>query len=305
MADKASENSKKGPFHYTTGEYWEGSAYPYWFHMILAILPTGFFGLDHLLLHSPQTAIQKAIVNIFTLGFWYFYDVVQIFTDRSYIDKYGLSRPFVGPTGLGHKYFTGVVPAEKQESPDLPIAENGRFSSIFFGLYLALLLVPFGISNFLVGDTSGGVIKFIFTIFMFGLFIPFVFLGGLYELFSALSNPAEVFEKGVRLSIPFSWFVGGEQLAPNIMKPSALKEASKPQGSLFTRLVQPLLDLFGLSSITQMLGMAKCTAEPIIEQGQKAVEAATVAGSGVAKLAGTVPEVATKVAGKLEAFTDP
>jgi hypothetical protein len=177
MADKASENSKKGPFHYTTGDYWEGSAVPYWVYMILTILPTGFFGLDHLLLHSPQTAIQKTVVNFLTLGFWYFYDIIQVFSDRTYIDKYGLSRPFVGPTGLGYKYLSGVVPPEKQESPDLPPVESGQFSSLFFALYLALIFVPFGIPNFLVGDTSGGVIKFIFTILFFGLFIPFVFLG--------------------------------------------------------------------------------------------------------------------------------
>lgn len=305
MADKALENSKKGPFHYTTGEYWEGSSYPYWFHMILTLLPTGFFGLDHLLLHSPQTAIQKAVVNFFTLGFWYFYDVVQVFSDRSYVDKYGLSRPVIGPTGLGYKAFTGVLPPEKQESPDLPTAETGRFSSVFLALYLALLFVPFGVPNFLVGDTSGGVIKFIFTILFFGLFVPFVFISSLYELFTTISDPAGVYEKGVRLTLPFSWFVGSEQLAPNIMKPSAYKDATKPQGSIFTRLLQPLMDFFGLSTITQMLGAAKCAAEPVIEQGQKTIEAATVAGEGVAKLAGTVPEVATKVAGKLEAFTDP
>ena len=305
MADKASENSKKGPFHYTTGDYWEGSAVPYWVYMILTILPTGFFGLDHLLLHSPQTAIQKTVVNFLTLGFWYFYDIIQVFSDRTYIDKYGLSRPFVGPTGLGYKYLSGVVPPEKQESPDLPTAESGQFSSVFFALYLALIFVPFGIPNFLVGDTSGGVIKFIFTILFFGLFIPFVFLGSLYELFTSISDPEGVYEKGVRLSVPFSWFVGKEQLAPNIMKPSALKDATKPQGSIFTRILQPVLDMLGLSSITQMLGMAKCTAEPIIQEGQKAINAATTATAGVAKLAGTVPEVATKVAGKLEAFTDP
>jgi hypothetical protein len=61
----------------------------------------------------------------------------------------------------------------------------------------------------------------------------------------------------------------------------------------------------GLSTITQALGAAKCAAEPILNQGQKTVEAATSAATGVANLAATVPEVATKVAGKLEAFTDP
>ncbi len=309
MADKAPENSKKGPFYYTTGEYWEGSAFPYWLHMILTILPTGFFGIDHLLLHSPQTALQKFFVNLFTLGFWYFYDVVQVFTDRSYVDKYGLSRPIVGPTGLGHKSFTGVVPPEKQDVPDLPPAASGRFSSIFFALYLALIFVPFGIPNFIAGDTSGGVLKFIFTILFFGLLIPFVLLSAVYELFVSVSNPADVFEKGVHFSIPFSWFVESERIAPRIMKPSAVAAAaeaeSKPQGSIFTRLIQPILDMLGISTITQMLGAAKCAAEPVLEQGQKAIAAATTAGEGVVKLAGTVPAVATKVAGKLEAFTDP
>ena len=309
MADKASENSKKGPFYYTTGDYWEGSSFPFWFHMILTILPTGFFGLDHLLLHSPQTALQKVIVNFLTLGFWYFYDIVQVFTDRSYVDKYGLSRPIIGPTGLGFKSFTGVVPPDKQTVPDLPQAESGRFSSIFLALYLALIFVPFGIPNFIVGDTSGGVVKFIFSILFFGLLIPFVFISSIYELFVTISKPDDVYEKGLQMTLPFSWIIKPERFAPNIMKPSAIAAAkaaaSEPQGSLLTRFIQPVLDLLGLSTITQVLGAAKCTAEPIIEQGQKTVEAATSAASGVAKLAATVPEVATKVAGKLEAFTDP
>lgn len=309
MADKAAENSKKGPFHYTTGDYWEGSAYPFWFYMLLTILPTGFFGIDHLLLHSPQTALQKTIVNFLTFGLWYFYDVVQVLSDRSYVDKYGLSRPILGPTGLGHKYFTGVVAPEKQEEPDLPVAESGRFSSLFLILYLATIFIPFGIPNFIVGDTSGGVVKFIFTILFFGLFVPFVFISSLYELFVTISRPSDVFEKGVHMTLPFSWLIDPERFAPSLMKPSAIaaaeSAASKPQGSILTRFIKPVLDLLGLSTIAEMLGAAKCAAEPVIQQGQQAVEAATTAGAGVAKLAGTIPEVATKVAGKLEAFTDP
>jgi hypothetical protein len=309
MADKASENSKKGPFYYTTGDYWEGSSFPFWVHMMLTLLPTGFIGLDHLLLHSPQTALQKAIVNVFTLGFWYFYDIIQVFTDRSYVDTYGLSRPIVGPTGLGFKSFTGVVPPDQQSVPDLPPADSGRFSSLFLALYLLLIFVPFGIPNFIVGDTSGGVVKFIFTILFFGLLLPFVILSSVYELFVTLSKPADVYEKGVHMTLPFSWIINPERFAPNLMKPSAIAAAksaeSEPQGSILTRFIQPVLDMVGLTTITQALGAAKCAAEPILNQGQKTVEAATSAATGVANLAATVPEVATKVAGKLEAFTDP
>ena len=306
MADKAEENTKKtNLFPYTSGEYWEGSGFPFWALMILTILPTGFFGLDHLFFHSPQTAVQKGLVNLLTLGLWYWYDVIQVFADKEYVQKYGLSRPIVGPTGLAHKYFRNIVAPEKQEEPDLPAVENGQYSSIFLMLYLGLLLVPFGISNFVVGDTSGGVIKFIFTILFFGLLIPILFLSSLVELYGVFSDPQHLYEKGVSLSIPLSWFVGSDHVAASLMKPSAFANASKPQGSILTRFIQPVLDALGLTSIMQMLGAAKCAAEPVIQQGQQAVAAATTAADGVAKLAGTVPEVATKVAGKLEAFTDP
>jgi hypothetical protein len=310
MADKAEENTKKtNLFSYTSGEYWEGSGFPYWVLMILTLLPTGFFGLDHLFFHSPLTAVQKGLFNVFTLGLWYWYDIVQVFMDKENVQKYGLSRPIVGPTGLAYKYFRNVVPPEKQEEPDLPPAEKGQYSSIYLILYLGLMLIPFGISNFLVGNTSGGVIKFIFTILLFGILVPIVFLSSLIELYGAISDPQRLFEKGVQLSIPFSWLVGADHVTPNLMKPSAAAAAeaaaSQPQGSFLTRLIQPLLDYLGISTVTKLLGDAKCAAEPVIAQGQQAVSAATTAADGAMKLAGTVPEVATKVAGKLQAFTDP
>jgi hypothetical protein len=310
MADKAEENTKKtNLFSYTSGEYWEGSGFPYWVLMILTALPTGFFGLDHLFFHSPMTALQKGLVNIFTLGLWYWYDVIQVFTDKENVQKYGLSRPIVGPTGLAYKYFRNIVAPEKQEEPDLPPAEKGQYSSIYLMLYLGLLMIPFGISNFLVGNTSGGVIKFIFTILLFGIFVPIVLLSSLIELYGAISDPQRLYEKGVQLSIPFSWLVGADHVTPNLMKPSAAAAAaaaaSEAQGSILTRLIQPFLDYIGISTVTKILGDAKCAAEPVIQQGQQAVAAATTAADGVTKLAGTVPEVATKVAGQMAAFTDP
>lgn len=310
MADKAEDTNKKtNLFSYTSGEYWEGSGFPFWILMILTALPTGFFGLDHLFFHSPLTAVQKGLVNIFTLGLWYWYDIIQVFADKENVQKYGLSRPIIGPTGLAYKYFRNIVPAEKQQEPDLPPAEKGKYSSLYLMLYLGLMLIPFGLSNFLVGNTSGGVIKFVFTIFLFGIFVPIVLLSSLIELYGVISDPQRLYEKGVQLSIPFSWFVGPDHVTPNLMKPSAAAAAeaaaSEPKGSILTRLVQPLLDYLGISTVTKLLGDAKCAAEPVIQQGQQAVVAATTAAEGVTKLAGTVPEVATKVAGKLEAFTDP
>ena len=83
------------PFSYTKAPFWENKkVYSFWVLQLLTILPTGFFGLDHLFLRSPLTALAKAFLNIFTLGFWYFYDILQVTVDRETVKSVGLSVPF-------------------------------------------------------------------------------------------------------------------------------------------------------------------------------------------------------------------
>ena len=91
----------------THGQYWGGHVLPYWVFLVVTALPmTGFFGLDHLLFKSPSTALFKCITNIFTLGLWYFYDIIQAFSDKHYVKHFGLSVPFSGPKGLAFNSFS-------------------------------------------------------------------------------------------------------------------------------------------------------------------------------------------------------
>ena len=87
--EQEEEDSKKGEkvdvpkYYYTQREFWGGASLSYMVYTALALIPiTGLLGLDHMYMRSPGTGLLKAVMNFFTLGFWYFYDVVQATTDQ-------------------------------------------------------------------------------------------------------------------------------------------------------------------------------------------------------------------------------
>ncbi len=288
------------PVH-TSGKFWGGTVLPYWVLMVVTALPfTGFFGIDHLVFRSPSTAILKFITNVFTLGFWYFYDIVQVFTDKPFIKEYGLSKPGSGPAGLGLDYFRGIT----KEKDALGPSTVGGLSVVFFILYLFTSLVPFGVSNFVAGDVEGGVAKFLLSFGLWGIFwIPFLFVAGFFEVFRNIMEPEKIFTEGAVRPPPVSLLLNSTGYSPNIMNPATIEsEKGKSTMSLYAIFVQPVLKFFGFPDPKEILDTTKCQVVPPIE---KTVTAAKTAANGVAKLAGTVPQIATEATEKLSAFTDP
>lgn len=53
----------------------------------MATIFGGALGLDHLLLRSPTTAFAKVVLNILSLGLWYFYDVLQVLGEKENVMK--------------------------------------------------------------------------------------------------------------------------------------------------------------------------------------------------------------------------
>jgi hypothetical protein len=298
MSEEKSE--AKNNFPYTHGSYWEGSSLPFIFYVCLAVFPlTGFFGIDQLLFFSPKTAVQKALINMCTLGLWYFYDMMQVFGDRKYIEEYGLSRPLFGASGLAYQFFNRVTNLFVPSKDDLPQGES--FMSIaFFMAYFMTLYVPFGLSSFLAGDMNGGIAKFVLTILFFT--IPFLFLWNIFEFCTVLWNPVDSFEKGVPRIPPFTATMDSRGLATNFTKPSVLKEMGRPSGTIFSRLFGSLFSFFGIPDPFALISATTCAVVPPI---QSTVSAVTTAASGVAGLVGSAPKVAAKVAGKMAAFSDP
>ncbi len=159
--------------------------------MILAILPiTGFLGLDHLYLHSPGTFVLKAILNIFTLGFWYFHDAFQAIShEKEGIAEKGLSVPWFGPSGIGAGSF-------KTDG----VAEAPQNSLLYVGYVLAAMFVPFGLDYVIAGDYLGAVFKYM-SIFMFGIGLVYSAI----NVYKIIMKPAQVFCEGTYRYPPFTF----------------------------------------------------------------------------------------------------
>lgn len=304
METSAPKEAIKAPI-YTHGSYWGGPQLPYWVFLLFTVFPlTGFFGIDHLLFKSPSTAFTKGLINIVTLGLWYFYDILQAFNDREFIEKYGFSKPATGPAGLALDYFTGVsgkVQAGGGDGTDEK--KNGFLSTILFMLYVLTLFVPFGISNFIAGDNTGGLMKFILSfVFPWSLFwFPYFFVGSFFEAYRAVLNPQALFEKGTLRIPPLNLVMASDGFAPNIMNPKALGEAAKKssEDTFYNNWIKPVLSFIPFMDI---LDTTKCAVVPPV---QKTIDAAQSAGKGVVGLAKTVPAIAQKSTETLTAFTDP
>ncbi len=283
---------------YTSGKFWGGTVLPYWVLMVFTILPTGFFGIDHLLFRSPSTAALKFIVNLFTFGLWYSYDVVQVFTDKQFVKEYGLSKPKSGPAGLALDYFSGIT----KEKDALGPSKSSVMSIVFFILYLFLVFVPFGASNFIAGDTEGGIAKFLLSFGPWGIiWIPFLFIAAGFELFRNITEPKKIFTEGAVRPTPINLVLKSTGYSPNIMDPATLEKENQSY-NLYGTFVKPVLSFFGIADPKELLDTAKCQVVPPIE---KTVNAAKTAADGLAKVAGTVPQIATEATEKLSAFTDP
>lgn len=92
--------------HISDVSMWGGPDRNYFTFVVLSVV-FGFFGLDHVYLRSFSTAAQKVVVNFCTLGFWYVWDLLQIFTESDLVLKDGLSSPLDWVRGIGRGVFGG------------------------------------------------------------------------------------------------------------------------------------------------------------------------------------------------------
>jgi hypothetical protein len=304
---KTAKSAFQGPI-YTTGEYWGGHVMPYWIWLLFAIFPlTGFFGIDHLLFRSPTTAVYKGLTNIATLGLWYFYDIIQGLGNREYVKEYGLSKPFGGPAGLAYEYFSGVHGKDTRPKSTIGILQVLRFMIFCF-----VLFVPFGASNFLAGDTSGAMLKIIWSLlllFVGGLFIiPIV--GGVNETFRLFIKPTDLYEKGAS-RMPLDYLpriqIDSYGLSSALMTPAAYTAAAaekeKANQGFFKNLLASFQQLIGVAKQVPAVGAVIQGAETAAEGVGAGLAAA---GTSVKKLgettaaamntAGSIVQTAAKVA---------
>ena len=183
----------------TQGSYWKGAQISYFVYILLTIFG-GLFGLDHLALRSPLTAILKFLSIIPLLGFWYFYDIAQALGEREYVEKFGIGVPFYGPTGIGAGMFSGT-----KGIPEAPKDIPGPWRYFAYVLTTCVFLV-FPINKFVLGNYIGGILHIIMYILFPLTFIAIAW--SFYDVFHVIFGTRGLFENGVPHMVPASMLLG-------------------------------------------------------------------------------------------------
>lgn len=170
-------------------EVWKHPDRNYMTFVILSIL-LGFFGVDHIYLRSFPTAIAKTILNIFTLGLWYFWDILQIVNDGDRIKKEGLNSPFDWVKGIGRGVFA------PPNSPFVAPKDYVLYTILtFFGCL--------GADKFYLGEYGQGIVKLIscFNIFLF----LFGWFWVAWDWYHAVFTIRGVMTNGISTPLPYSF----------------------------------------------------------------------------------------------------
>ena len=182
----------------TQGKYWGGAQIPYWLYLVFVALPfTGLFGVDHLLLRSPLTAILKFISIIPLFGFWYFYDIAQAFGEKESVKKYGIGVPYYGPVGIGAGIFVD------KDVPLSPPDVNRPWKYIAYVL-TSVLFIAFPINKLILGDYWGALAQLL-------MYIPPVtimaIVWGFWDIYRIFFDARGLFETGASRMFPASWVI--------------------------------------------------------------------------------------------------
>jgi len=147
--------------------------------LIISVLG-GFFGLDHLYLRSPKTFVAKFFVNLLCFGIWWVWDICQAVFNKAVVRLYGLSVPFMGPSGIA----AGALADDNYDSKHWLFFVYG--AALAFG-------GMFGLDSFLVGDNRTGLFRILMTITM--IFAPISVLIWAYKMYLFVFETSEVREQ--------------------------------------------------------------------------------------------------------------
>jgi len=169
---------------------WGGHPDRNYFTFTLLSILLGFFGADHFYIRSYGTAFLKIILNCFTFGLWYIWDLLQIGFDGEKVKQDGLTSPFDWIKGIGRGVFV---------RPGDPIASAAKD----YNLYTILTFFGcLGLDKFYLGYYGQGIVKLIscFNIFLF----LFGWFWVAWDWFHALFMEVTTKKTGISIPLPYS-----------------------------------------------------------------------------------------------------
>jgi len=213
----SAQGSSGGMYNSTSLKRWQTQNLDYNFYWAFTVF-LGWFGVDYWYLGAPLTGLLKIVMNLFTFGYWWFYDILNATFNRPTVELFGPTMPFFGTTGCAGARFRQ---ANTTEDP-------GRLSKhlnyIIYGLVLGVTGI-FGGDSFLIGNTTYAFIRLICLVTIIGA--PIALIWWVYNLFNYVFC-ADYF-------IDDAWYYLG---------------AASPDGSkcpsFFSKLFSPITSLFSM-----------------------------------------------------------
>ena len=178
--------------HISNVNMWGGHPDRNYYVFVVLSVVFGFFGLDHFYLRSFETGFKKLVVNVFGLGLWYVWDVIQVLTDGAKIREEGLTSPLDWIRGIGRGTFTNQTGGEY----------TARKSYLLYA-FLAIFLGCFGLDKFYMGQAWQGIAKLLscFNIFLF----LFGWLWVLWDSFHAFFMTKSILDGGIAPPMPYNF----------------------------------------------------------------------------------------------------
>lgn len=275
----------------SSASFWKERDRTFWLLAILTVFG-GLIGLDHIYLRSFNTALFKLIVNIFFLGAWFIWDIVQLVADHKDVADKGFRLPFAP---YANRVGAGVIsPPAAGASPSRTTTPAA--TSIF--IYALLAIVPLtgfvGIDRWYAGSWLTGIVKFIWNICLFGSWY-------FYDIFNVLFREETVLKEGLLNPPPFSSTV----IAKGDFLPTTGSHDASP--SLFRQLWNLLYSILTLTDVVdtvvavapapipQVVTAAKTQLETTVESAKTIVELGQRAGKLMQRAASAGPEVAAEI----------
>lgn len=183
--------------HISDVDTWGGPDRNYFLFVALSIV-LGFLGVDHFYLRSFGTGTQKLITNVFTLGLWYWWDLLQILTDGEKIRKEGLSSPLDWVQGIGRGVFENSGDDKKTTGGGSGSAKKSYLIYAFLAIFFGWL----GADKFYLGYGWQGAAKLLscFNIFLF----LFGWMWVLWDGFKAFFMTDSILKDGITAPLPYS-----------------------------------------------------------------------------------------------------
>jgi hypothetical protein len=201
--------------------------------MLLFTILFGFFGLHHFYLRSPQTGLMILFVNLLTLGYPYFFDILQLATkSHEELQEKGLDLPW-SPAGIAQgmwidpknpdtppiipkgpmtnalkRFGRSFVTCEKNEQNKQQGGgeeENSGPPAPHWFLLYSLLLPLAPLARYIAGDTDNALLGLLnLTIIPLGWLFLAVSIAS--EYWTLFAKPADLLYNGIYRAFPFTKF---------------------------------------------------------------------------------------------------